>query len=84
MRSSLRKRLDRAFDARSDTYATATTDSLVEILIDCSLNKEPLTMGELQEQSQTIFSHRVQPLHSLNSTLFPQLSMMIEKDIMLF
>ncbi|RLA78454.1 MAG: Fic family protein, partial [Epsilonproteobacteria bacterium] len=42
--SSFRKKLDKDFDARNDKYSTAATDSLVEILLDCSLNKEALNI----------------------------------------
>lgn len=39
VRSSFRKKLDKDFDAISDKYSTKATDNLVEILIDCSLNR---------------------------------------------
>jgi len=70
VRSSLRKRLDREFDARSDTYATATTDSLVEILIDCSLNKEPLTLERLHGWHNCLFEHQYSKLHKINVAIF--------------
>ena len=70
VRSSLRKRLDRAFDARSDTYATATTDSLVEILIDCSLNKEPLTLKRLHGWHNCLFEHQYSKLYKINVAAF--------------
>ena len=70
VRSSLRKRLDREFDARSDTYATATTDSLVEILIDCSLNKEPLTIERLHGWHNCLFEHQYFQLHKINVATF--------------
>ena len=70
VRSSLRKRLDREFDARSDTYATVTTDSLVEILIDCSLNKEPLTLERLHGWHNCLFEHQYSKLHKINVAIF--------------
>ena len=70
VRSSLRKRLDREFDARSDTYATATTDSLVEILIDCSLNKEPLTLERLHGWHNCLFEHQYSKLYKINVATF--------------
>ena len=70
VRSSLRKRLDREFDARSDKYATATTDSLVEILIDCSLNKEPLTLERLNGWHNCLFEHQYSKLHKINVATF--------------
>ena len=70
VRSSLRKRLDREFDARSDTYATATTDSLVEILIDSSLNKEPLTLERLHGWHNCLFEHQYSKLHKINVATF--------------
>jgi len=70
VRSSLRKRLDKEFDARSDTYATATTDSLVEILIDCSLNKEPLILERLHGWHNCLFEHQYSKLHKINVATF--------------
>ena len=70
VRSSLRKRLDREFDARSDKYATATTDSLVEILIDCSLNKNPLTFERLHGWHNCLFEHQYSKLHKINVATF--------------
>ena len=70
VRSSLRKRLDREFDARSDTYATASTDSLVEILIDCSLNKEPLTLERLHGWHNCLFEHQYSKLYKINVATF--------------
>ena len=70
VRSSLRKRLDKEFDARSDRYATATTDSLVEILIDCSLNKESLTLKRLHGWHNCLFEHQYSKLHKINVARF--------------
>jgi len=70
VRSSLRKRLDKEFDARSDSYATAITDSLVEILIDCSLNKEPLTLLRLHGWHNCLFEHQYSKLYKINVATF--------------
>ncbi len=70
VRSSLRKRLDKEFDARSDKYATASTDSLVEILLDCSLNKNPLTLERLHGWHNCLFEHSYSKLHKINVATF--------------
>jgi len=70
VRSSLRKRLDKEFDAKSDKYATAITDSLVEILIDCSLNKEPLTLDRLHGWHNCLFEHQYSKLHKISVATF--------------
>ena len=70
VRSSLRKRLDKEFDARSDKYATVTTDSLVEILIDCSLNKNLLTLERLHGWHNCLFEHQYSKLHKINVATF--------------
>ena len=70
VRSSLRKKLDREFDARNDTYATALTDSLVEILLDCNLNKEPLTLDRLHGWHNCLFEHRYSQLHKTSVAAF--------------
>ena len=43
VRASLMKRLDKSFDKTKDS-STHQTDALVEILIDCSINREDLTI----------------------------------------
>jgi len=70
VRSSLRKRLDKEFDARSDSYATAITDSLVEILIDCSLNKKSLTLQRLHGWHNCLFEHQYSKLYKINVATF--------------
>jgi Fic family protein len=70
VRSSLRKRLDKEFDARGDKYATALTDSLVEILIDCSLNKEPLTLQRVHGWHNCLFEHSYSKLDKINVATF--------------
>ena len=70
VRSSLRKRLDKEFDANSDKYATAMTDSLVEILIDCGLNKDPLTFERLHGWHNCLFEHQYSKLHKIKVAAF--------------
>jgi len=70
VRSSLRKRLDKEFDARNDSYATAITDSLVEILIDCSLNKKPITLERLHGWHNCLFEHQYSKLYKINVATF--------------
>lgn len=70
VRSSFRKKLDKDFDARSDKYSTATTDSLVEILLDCSLNKEPLTIERLHGWHNCLFENSYSRLHKINIASF--------------
>ena len=70
VRSSLRKRLDKTFDARNDEYATAVSDSLAEILIDCSLNREPLTLERLHGWHNCLFEHQYSKLYRVNVATF--------------
>ena len=70
VRSSFRKKLDKDFDGRSDKYSTATTDSLVEILLDCSLNKNPLTLDRLHGWHNCLFENRYSKLDRINIAKF--------------
>jgi len=70
VRSSLRKKLDENFDARNDKYSTAATDSLVEILIDCSLNKEPLSLERLHGWHNCLFENQYSKLTKINIATF--------------
>ncbi len=70
VRSSFRKKLDKEFDSRADTHATASTDSLVEILIDCSLNKEPLEEDRLHGWHNCLFENRFSKLDKINIAQF--------------
>jgi len=70
VRSSFRKKLDKDFDAISDKYATAITDSLVEILIDCSLNKESLTIERIHGWHNCLFEHQYSKLYRVNVASF--------------
>ena len=68
--SSFRKKLDKDFDARSDKYATATTDSLVEILIDCNLNREALNIERLHGWHNCLFEHHYSKLNKIKVASF--------------
>ena len=70
VRSSFRKKLDKDFDAGADRYSTPSTDSLVEILIDCSLNKEPLTIDRLHGWHNCLFENRYSKLDKINIAQF--------------
>lgn len=70
VRSSFRKKLDKDFDARSDKYSTAATDSLVEILIDSSLNKEPLSVERLHGWHNCLFENSYTKLTKIDIATF--------------
>jgi Fic family protein len=70
VRSSFRKKLDKDFDETADTHTTASTDSLVEILIDCSLNKEPLNKDRLHGWHNCLFENRFSRLNKINIARF--------------
>lgn len=70
VRSSFRKKLDKDFDARSDKYSTAATDNLVEILLDCSLNKDPLTLERLHGWHNCLFENKYSRLDRINIAEF--------------
>lgn len=70
VRSSFRKKLDKDFDALSDKYSTKATDNLVEILIDCSLNKKPLTIERLHGWHNCLFENNYSKLNRINIASF--------------
>lgn len=70
VRSSFRKKLDKDFDALSDKYSTKATDNLVEILIDCSLNKNPLTLERLHGWHNCLFENNYSKLDKINIASF--------------
>jgi len=70
VRSSFRKRLDKDFDSRNDKYATATTDSLVEILLDCSLNRDLLTVERLHGWHNALFENSYSRLQKIKIASF--------------
>ena len=70
VRSSFRKRLDKDFDGRNDKYATPTTDSLVEILLDSSLNRERLTVERLHGWHNALFENSYSRLQKIKIASF--------------
>ena len=70
VRSSFRKKLDKDFDALSDKYSTKATDNLVEILIDCSLNKNLLTIERLHGWHNCLFENNYTKLTKINVASF--------------
>jgi len=70
VRSSFRKRLDASFDGRSDKYSTVATDSLVEIWIDCSLNKNDITIERLHGWHNCLFENYYSKLERINIASF--------------
>lgn len=70
VRSSFRKKLDKNFDALGDKYSTKATDNLVEILIDCSLNKNPLTLERLHGWHNCLFENNYTKLIKINVASF--------------
>ncbi len=54
VRASLQKRLRDDFDSSKDN-STHQTDALIEILIDCSLNKNPITKERLHGWHNSLF-----------------------------
>jgi len=70
VRSSFRKKLDKNFDTQNDKYSTVATDSLVEILIDCNLNKEPLSIDRLHGWHNCLFENRFSRLDKINIAKF--------------
>ena len=68
--SSFRKKLDKDFDARNDKYSTIATDNLVEILIDCSLNKNSLTIERLHGWHNCLFENNYSKLDKINVASF--------------
>ncbi len=70
VRSSFRKKLDKDFDALSDKYSTKATDNLVEILIDCSLNKNTLILERLHGWHNCLFENNYSKLNRINIASF--------------
>ena len=68
--SSFRKKLDKDFDSKNDKYSTATTDSLVEILLDCSLNKETLSIQRLHGWHNCLFENSYSKLKQIKVARF--------------
>ena len=70
VRSSLLKKLDKNFDIEKDKYSTTQSDNLVEILIDYSLNKEPLTKERLHGWHNCLFENQYSKLTKINIAKF--------------
>ncbi len=70
VRTSLLKKLDANFDIMKDT-STHQTDSLISLLLDCSLNKENLTLERLFGWHNCLFeSSSYNMLHKVNIAKF--------------
>lgn len=65
VRASLLKKLDSSFDILKDT-STHQTDKLVDILLDCALNKKPLTKDRLHGWHNCLFENRYSGLDKIN------------------
>ena len=70
VRSSVRKKLEVDFDSLRDKYSTATTDSLIEILIDCNLNKDDITLQRLHGWHNCLFENSYTRLNKINIATF--------------
>jgi len=68
VRSSFRKRLDKDFG--DDKHATPSSDALSDILIDCNLNREPLTLERLHGWHNCLFENSYNGLHKINVASF--------------
>jgi len=69
VRSSLLKKLDSTFETLKDT-STHQTDNLIDILIDCSINKQPLTTTRLHGWHNCLFVSSFDRLHEINIARF--------------
>jgi len=69
VRASLMKRLDKSFDKTKDS-STHQTDALVEILIDCSINREDLTIERLHGWHNCLFVNGYNRLYQINVASF--------------
>ncbi|MDO8455085.1 MAG: DUF4172 domain-containing protein [Sulfurimonas sp.] len=69
VRASLLKKLDVNFDSQNDN-STHQTDRLVEILIDCSINKNPLTQERLHGWHNCLFENQYSKLRKIRVAKF--------------
>lgn len=69
VRASLRKKLDETFDGVDDT-STHQTDALVDVLIDCSINREPLSQERLHGWHNCLFVTRYDRLRPIRVASF--------------
>ena len=70
VRSSLKKKLDKKFDAFNDTHSTAQSDNYASILLDTNLNKSPLTIERLHGWHNCLFESGYSGLHKINVARF--------------
>ncbi len=71
VRSSFRKKLDKDFENSGDNkYSTAVTDSLAAVLLDCSLNKEPLSVERLHGWHNALFENSYSRLEKIRIAQF--------------
>ena len=69
VRSSVRKKLDNLFSHTEDS-STHKSDALVSILIDCNLNREPLSLERLHGWHNALFESGYDGLHKINVARF--------------
>jgi len=69
VRASLLKKLDASFDTTKDS-STHQTDALVEILLDCSMNSEALSIERLHGWHNSLFVSGYERLHKINVASF--------------
>ncbi|MFA6139030.1 MAG: DUF4172 domain-containing protein [Sulfurimonas sp.] len=69
VRASLLKKLDANFDTQNDN-STHQTDRLVEILIDCNINKKSLTQERLHGWHNCLFENQYSKLHKISVAKF--------------
>jgi Fic family protein len=69
VRSSVRKKLDNLFSSDDDS-STHKSDALVAILIDCNLNREPLSVERLHGWHNALFESGYDGLHKINVASF--------------
>ncbi len=70
VRSSVRKKLDKDFDGRYDKHATPHSDNLVALLMDCSLNKNPLSLERLHGWHNALFEKNYSGLQRIDVASF--------------
>lgn len=70
VRSSLKKRLDKEFDAMIDKHSTKQSDNYASILLDTNLNKNPLSIERLHGWHNCLFESGYSGLHKINVAKF--------------
>jgi len=69
VRASLLKKLDKNFDNSKDS-STHQTDNLIEILMDCSINKKLLSIERVHGWHNCLFENRFSGLDKINVAQF--------------